>query len=146
VAEAITLANQRLEKAAVPGTIVLLTDAVDRSQLDKLKEIRQQGGLEVHILAMAAGADVIPAPGSPPAPPLDIDALNAAAKAMGGSVTRVSADKRDVQDLSTKIGRSIQNAPADDGQQWKDTGYYLLPLVALLILTFFRHGGAVVIE
>jgi len=95
---------------------------------------------------MAAGPEVIPPADSPPAPPLDIDTLSAAAKVLGGSVTRVSADKSDVQDLSTKIERSIRNAPAEEGQQWKDAGYYLLPLVALLMLTFFRHGGAVVVE
>lgn len=146
IAEAIALANQRLEKAAVPGSIVLFTDAVNSSQLNALKELRQQGGVEVHILAMAAGPEVIPPAGSPPAPPLDIDTLGAAAKAMGGSVTRVTADKGDVEDLGAKIERSISNAPAQEGQQWKDAGYYLLPLVALLMLSFFRHGGAVVIE
>ena len=146
VAEAIALASQRLEKAAVPGSIVLFTDAVDPSQLNALKKIRQQGDVEVHILAMAAGPEVIPPPNSPPAAPLDIDSLSAAAKAMGGSVTRVTAGKGDVKDLSAKIERSISNAPAQEGQQWKDAGYYLLPLVALLMLTFFRRGGAVIVE
>jgi len=145
-AEAIALANQRLEKAAVPGSIILITDAIDISQLETLKQLRQQGIAQVHILAMAAGAEVIPPANSPPAPPLNIEALTAAAKALGASVTRVSADKSDVEALSTKIEHSIRNAPAQEGQQWKDAGYYLLPLIALLMLSFFRHGGAVVIE
>ncbi|MCF6225615.1 MAG: VWA domain-containing protein [Xanthomonadales bacterium] len=146
VSAAIVMANQRLKKAAVPGSIVLITDAVDASQLRELTAMRKRGGVEVHILAMAAGADVIPPAGSPPAPPLDMRALTAAAKALGGSLTVVSADKSDVIELSKKIERSISNAPAGDSRQWKDAGYYLLPLIAFLMLTLFRRGGAVAVE
>jgi len=145
-AQAISLASQRLKKAAVPGSIVLITDAIDRSQINALEKIQQLGGADVHILAMAAGADVIPPPGSPPAPALDIDSLHEAARAMGGSVTTVTADKNDVEVLSGKIERSISHAPASEGQQWQDAGYYLLWLVALIMLFFFRQGGAVTVE
>ena len=145
-AQAITLANQRLLKAAVPGSIVLITDAIDSSQIVALDKIRQQGGVEVHILAMAAGPEVIPPPGSPPAPALDMDSLREAARTMGGTVNAVSADKRDVESLAANIERSISHAPAQEGQQWKDAGYYLLALLALIMLTFFRRGGSVAVE
>jgi Ca-activated chloride channel family protein len=145
-AEAIALANERLKKAAVPGSIVLITDAIDTSQITSLDKIREQGGSDVHILAMAAGPEVIPPPGSPPAPALDIDSLHEAASAMGGSVSTVTADKRDVESLSGKIERSISRAPASEGQQWQDAGYYLLWLLVLVMPFFFRHGGAVAVE
>ena len=145
-AEAIALANQRLKKAAVPGSIVLITDAIDASQLESMDKIREQGGRDVHILAMAAGPEVIPPPGSPPAPALDLDSLRAAASAMGGSVITVTADKRDVESLASKIERSISHAPASEGQQWQDAGYYGLWLLALVMLFFFRQGAAVAIE
>ena len=145
-AEAIALANQRLKNAAVPGSIVLITDAIDTSQLTALEKIRELGGAEVHILAMAAGPEVIPPPGSPPAPALDINSLRKAADAMGGSVNTVTADKGDVENLSAKVERSISSAPASEGQQWQDSGYYLLWLLALVMLFFFRRGGAVAVE
>ncbi len=145
-AEAIALANQRLSKAAVPGSIVLITDAIDSSQLAALEKVREQGGSDVHILAMAAGPEVIPPPGSPPAPALDLDSLRKAAHAMGGSVTTVTPDKRDVESLSGKIERSISHAPASESQQWQDAGYYLLWLLVLIMPMFFRHGGAVAVE
>ena len=145
-AEAITLANQRLKKAAVPGSIVLITDAIDSSQIAALKSIRKRGGAEVHILAMAAGPEVIPPPGSYPAPALDLGSLREAARAMGGSVTTVTPDKRDIESLSSKIERSISHAPASEGQQWQDSGSYLLALLALIMLTFFRRGGSVALE
>ena len=145
-AEAIVLANERLKRANVPGSIVLITDAIDRSQIPALKNINEQGGSNVHILAMAAGPEVILPPGSPPAAALDIDSLNDAAAVLGGSVVTVTADKNDVESLSARIERSINNAPADEGQQWQDAGYYLLWLLALTLLFFFRQGGALAVE
>lgn len=145
-AEAIALASQRLKGAAVPGSIVLITDAIDTSQLSELEKIHQQDSIEVHILAMAAGPEVIPPAGSYPAPPLDMDSLSKAAKAMGGTVTAVTADKRDIGSLSNNIERSISHVPAQEGQQWNDAGYYLLFLLMFFMLTFFRRGGSMAIE
>ena len=146
VAEAIALASQRLNVAAVPGSIVLITDSEDASQLSELESIRKKEAIDVHILAMAAGADVIPPSGSYPAPALDLDSLKKAAKTMGGTVTTVTTDKRDVDELSARIERSISHVPAQEGQQWKDSGYYLLFLLAFIMLSFFRRGGSVAVE
>lgn len=145
-AEAIALASSRLKEAGVPGSIVLITDSVDASKQAELASIYKQEAIEVHILAMAAGPDVIPPPGSYPAPALDIGSLRDAARAMGGTVTTVSADKSDVETLSARIERSISHVPVQEGQQWQDHGYYLLVLLALIMLPFFRHGGSVAIE
>jgi len=145
-AEAISLANQRLGRAAVPGSIVLITDSIDTSPVAALRKTHQQGGVDVHILAMAAGPEVIPPPGSPPGPALDMDSLRDAASAMGGSDITVAADKSDIENLSVKIERSISHAPASEGQQWLDAAYYLLWLLALIMLFFFRRGGAVTVE
>ncbi|MGB7451105.1 MAG: VWA domain-containing protein [Lysobacterales bacterium] len=145
-AEAIALANQRLKDAGVPGSIVLITDYIDTSQLSALEALYQQNAYEVHILAMAAGPEVIPPPDSYPAPPLDMKSLREAARIMDGTVTEVTADKRDVDRLSASIDSSLKNAPAQEGQRWKDEGYYLLILLALILLTFFRQGGSVTLE
>ncbi len=145
-ADAIALANQRLRDAAVPGSIVMVTDYIDSSQLSALEAIYQQNAYEVHILAMAAGPEVIPPAGSYPAPPLDMKSLRKAARVMDGTVTEVTADKRDVESLSASIESSIKNAPTQEGQRWKDEGYYLLILLALILLTFFRRGGSVTLE
>jgi len=141
--DAIAMANQRLKNADVPGSIVLITDRIDTSQLAELKRIHEQGGVEVHILAMAAGPEVVPPPASPPAPALDIDSLQRAASAMGGSVVTVTADKTDIQTLSSRVERSLSHAPAGEGRQWKDSGYYLMFLLLLITLSFFRQGGSV---
>ncbi len=145
-AEAIALAGQRLRNAGVPGSIILITDSVDTALSEELERIYQQDKTDVHILAMAAGPEVIPPPGSYPAPPLDLDTLNIAARALGGSVTVVSSDKSDVKSLANRIERSISRVASEEGQQWRDAGYYLLIVLALIMLFFFREGGSVSVE
>ena len=146
VSEAIMLANKRLEKVNTPGSIVLITDAIDRAELASLEKIKQQGSADVHILAVAAGTDVIPPAGSPPAPALDIDLLEDASRAIGGSLSVVSADKSDITKLASNITSSIKSAPTQEGQQWQDAGYYLLFLLLPISLMFFRRGGSVSVE
>ena len=145
-AEAIALAGQRLKRAGVPGSIILITDAVDASLNEELERIYQRDKTDVHILAMAAGPDVIPPAGSYPAPPLELDSLNIAARALGGSVTVVSSDKSDIRNLAARIERSISRVASEEGQQWRDAGYYLLIILALIMLFFFREGGSVSVE
>ena len=48
--------------------------------------------------------------------------------------------------LGTLIERSIAAAPAQEGQRWKDNGYYLMLGLTLALLLFFRRGGAVALR
>ena len=144
--KAIQLANQQLRNSGLPGSIVLFSDYIDPGQQELLSDIRKAGGAEVHVLAMAAGPEVMPPPGSPPAPALDRNAMKEAASAAGGSLVLPSADDSDVHQLNAKIERSIERAPAQQGERWKDGGYLFLPLLMLFTLSFFRPGGAVMVQ
>ncbi len=144
--KALELASRRLLASGLPGSIVLITDSFDQSQLEGLRRVHEQGGAEIHVYAMAAGPEVVPPAGSPPAPALDEDSMLAAAKAGGGDLTLVTADDADVKRLASRIERSISLAPAQEGERWKDSGYLLLPLLVLLALFFFRPGGAVALQ
>ena len=143
---AVRLADERLDRAGVPGSVVLLADDVDPEQVEGLRELRAAGGAAVHVLALAAGLAVVPPPGSPPAPPLDEDRLRAAARAGGGDLVLVTPDDQDIRSLAAGVERGIRDAPTGEGERWRDMGWWLLPLLALLLLPFFRRGGAVVVE
>ena len=73
-------------------------------------------------------------------------ALKASAKAMGASLTTVSVDDADVQRLGRLIESSFVNAPPAEGERWRDQGWWLLFPLAMILLTFFRRGGAVAIQ
>ena len=143
---ALRLAQQRLALSSLPGSILLVTDVINPADLGSLQALGNEFQATVHLLAMAAGPDVIPPPDSPPAPALDKDSMESAASALGGSLVLPTADDADVRRLNSKIDTSIASAPAQQGERWKDNGYFLLPLLALLLLAFFRPGGAVALQ
>jgi Ca-activated chloride channel family protein len=147
LAAAVNLASSRLAAAGLSGSIVLFADAVAPDQLDALRERRAEGVAPVQILAMAAGPDVVPPPGSPPAPALDRAAMETAAAAAGGALVMLTADDADVQRLARLVEqRAAIGADDEAGQQWRDAGYYLLPLLALLALLGFRRGWVVTVQ
>jgi Ca-activated chloride channel family protein len=141
--QAVELAQRRLLASGLPGSIVLLADSIDPASGAGLADTADGQGADVHILAMAAGPEVVPPPGSPPAPALDEDAMRLAAKAGGGALVQVTPDDSDVRRLSARIERSIAAAPTQEGERWRDAGYYLVLVFAVLVLPFFRKGGAV---
>jgi len=143
---AIDLAQRRLAQSGLPGSIVLISDAIDPGLLEGLATARHEAGADIHIYAMAAGPEVIPPLDSPPAPALDLEQMRAAAKAAGGDLTLPSADNSDVKQLNAKIERSISRAPAQEGERWKDAGYLLMPLILLLAMFLFRPGGAIAVQ
>lgn len=145
-AEAITLAASILTKAKISGSIVLITDQVAGDQLGALKQFHQNSDVSVHIYGIAADKDVTIPSGSPPAPALNMEDMKRAADAMDASLTIVSPDDRDVQKLSQRIQTSLSATKQDQGERWQDAGYWLLPLLLLLALFFFRRGWIVVYE
>ena len=143
---AVALARARLQASGLPGSVVLVTDGVDAAFTAALGDERDRGGADVHVLAVAAGPEVVPPVDSPPAPALDRESLERAARAGGGRLVVVTPDDSDVRSLSSNIERSIAAAPVLEGERWKDAGYYLLLLFAALVLLLFRPGGAVALQ
>jgi Ca-activated chloride channel family protein len=145
-AQAVALANRRLESSGLPGSVVLVADHVAEQQLGELERIRDAGGADVHVYAMAAGSEVIVPVNSPPAAALDRDAMARAAAAGGGSLVVVSPDDRDIRQLAGQVERSIRAAPLQEGERWVEFGYWLGLLFVPLMLLFFRPGGAVALQ
>lgn len=143
---AISLARQRLAESGLPGSIVLIADSFDPAFVPELADETRDGGADVFVLAVAAGPDVVPPPGSPPAPALDENSMKDAAGAGGGSLVLVTPDDSDVRQLNARLERSIATAPPQEGERWKDAGWWLVVLFSFLVLAFFRRGGAVAVS
>jgi len=140
---AVELAASRLQASGLAGSIVLVADSVDASAQKGLARVHRESGIDVHIYAVAAGPDAVPPPGSPPTPFLDEAAMRAAAKAGGGAYVAVRPDDSDLRALDARVTSSIAAAPVQEGERWRDAGYWLLwPLLAVFLL-FWRRGGGV---
>ena len=128
--EALELAAQMLERANVPGSLLVMADAVSPSQAQAVTSRRQ--GPPVQFLAVQA-------PGSP------LDAgLDGAADALRAPVTQLAIDDADVSRVARRAETRLASAAAEQaGERGKDSGYALLPLIALCALMWSRKGWVV---
>jgi Ca-activated chloride channel family protein len=140
--EAVQLGEKLIQDNAHPGTILVLADSVDPGQILSLKE-NQANRSAVELWAIAASEEVIPLPGSPPAPALDEANMQAAADAFGGSLEIISVDHSDVEAINRRIGRHLADISQAEGERWRDAGYYFLPLMVFLGLFWFRKGWVI---
>ena len=128
--EALQLAESVLQRAGVPGSVLVMADSVSPSQADLLTAARPS--LPVQFLEMSA-----------PAAAVDTG-MERAASALGASVLRLSVDETDVQRLAQRAQSDFKAvAGVASGDRWRDTGYLLLPLIALLALFWSRRGWLV---
>ena len=139
--DAIALASDQLRNAGVPGSIVLITDGVDPTQDQALKEF---GGTAVHILAVASDQSKPLPLGSPPAPAIDQESLRKSANAFDATLTIVTPDDEDVRKLNRNITTSFVAAQrAEGGDRWMDMGYWLTPCIGpnFYVLVSTGMGG-----
>jgi Ca-activated chloride channel family protein len=129
---AIRLAQVQLEKSGQPGSILLVTDGLPTPDLDPLRAHTRSGGAPVHILGMGESAN------------LDLGLLEAAARALKGSLTTVTPDNTDITRVVRSVETRFQAAlPEDGGSRWRDEGYWLMIPLALISLLWFRQGWVV---
>jgi Ca-activated chloride channel family protein len=74
-------------------------------------------------------------------PEQDASALADAARALHADLIPTSVDQGDVATLARRLDRAGRTADiAGEGQHWKEAGYWLTPLLALMTLLWFRRG------
>ena len=120
--EALQLAEKVLERAGVPGSVLVMADAVAPAQLEDIAAARSSP--PVQFLAITAPAAAVDA------------GLERAASALGAPVLRLSIDEAAQSDFKAGVGVA-------SGDRWRDAGYQLLPLIALLALMWSRRGWLV---
>ena len=87
---------------------------------------RKTSGVSVQLLA-------------PLLPGSELDALSKAARAADVQLVRLTADSGDV----TELARAAKFSTARTGEltgRWQEAGYFLTPVIVLLLLPFFRKG------
>jgi Ca-activated chloride channel family protein len=139
---AIELALDELERAGVPGSVLLVGSSLPVNADPGVGRRVRALGASLHVLGIAAGPEVTAPPGSPPAPALDRAAARAAADALGATWTEVTVDDRDVDAIERALRHQV-TAAAGAGGRWRDMGYPLAFPVALLALAWFRRGWLV---
>ena len=79
-------------------------------------------------------------------PPLlagsEFDAVAQNARLVGADLVRLTADDSDVSTLASSA-RYVTAGVDETSNRWEESGYWLTPLIALLLLPFFRKSRAV---
>ncbi len=146
---ALNLARTMLEKEQTTGTVLFMSDGIDRSYSEAFAEFAENTGDQ--ILVMGFGTDEggllrdeldrlteLQSPGT------DWNGLRSVTNAAGGSLLRASLDDEDIAALRRLITTHLVDALNEDRElQWHDSGYYLTWLVLLLSLAWFRRGWTV---
>jgi Ca-activated chloride channel homolog len=128
LADAVKLAARTLRDSGQGGSILVIADTAAPGQAESLRG--PSGGFPVILFAMA------------PAPAVAADAnLAAAATALDARLVLTTIDNEDVQTIAARLARAGA-APATPGEieRWQEAGWWLTPLIALLVLGWFRRG------
>jgi len=133
LADALKLAQRQLDRAGVPGSIVVMTDSIAASQLPTLAGYHQAGGPPVQVLAMVGSRQAAAANG-----------LDTGARSLDAWLELVTVDDSDVQRLAARATTSVAVSKANKPEaRWRDEGYALVPLLALAALLWSRRGWSI---
>lgn len=124
LAGALALARRALAGAGQGGTILLLADEA----LPGGMAAQPAGSPRVTILALRDAT-------------AEAAGLTEVAKALGGTVVATTPDQSDVAAIVRRLDRGDNAAGiAGEGDHWREAGYWLVPILALLALPWFRRG------
>ncbi|TWU42673.1 VWA domain-containing protein [Novipirellula artificiosorum] len=130
--QALDAAVKQLSEQNAAGSILVVTDAIDAGQLSALQRWRAENAMSVQILAALRNDASLAASGIPKA----ADTLHA-------RVQIVSPDDHDIESIAKSADRSIVTASNADAAQWRDDGYFLVPVLAIGALFWSRRGWSV---
>jgi Ca-activated chloride channel family protein len=127
-AEALKLADRTLAEAG-GGSIVWITDSIAPDQTAALAAWRKASGTVVRLFP-----PLFPGP--------ELDAVITGARSVNASVVRLAADDSDVEELAS-AAKFADVSGGDSNQRWAESGYWLTPVIGVLLLLFFRKGWMV---
>lgn len=153
-AAALSLAENMLATEDAVGTILFMTDGIDRTASDSFAEHAAKSADQVLFLGFGDDAE------SPIksdeaggrsfglidgiAPPIDRAGLDAVASASGTSLVMVTPDDADVDAIMRRISTNlVSSIDEDENLQWRDFGYYLIWPLMFLVLLWSRRGWTV---
>jgi len=127
-ADAFRLANQALASSG-SGSILWITDGIAPEQRDELANWRKQSKIPVRLL--------VPLYGGP-----ELGRVRDIAKAVDATYVRLTTDNADIDELA-RAAKFSTVTTGEGGGPWEESGYWLVPLLAILMLLFARRGWMV---
>jgi len=115
-----------LAESQAGGSIVVLADTVDTDPA-ALQAVHKKLSLPVQFLVINT---------------LDSaqdEALRAAARLLDASVELLDVEGKDIVAIVRRAARAPQAQSGEQGERWQEAGYWLTPLISLIVLASFRR-------
>ena len=122
IREALKLASEQFESKG--GTIVVFTDSVN------IGELKAELAHNPKVIFFAIASSEL----------TDIKSFEKAASVLDGSYVQMTADNQDIVQIASLIDTAFTQAGAEDNTRYEDGGYWLLPLIILLMALWLRRG------
>ena len=151
VAAVIEQAKRLLQAEKAPGTLLLITDGADTTQLDSLKALLPGSALQVLVLAVgssnggiirdASGQPRTDSTGRPQLGSFDSAALKQLAGATDAPLGSLTLNNDDLDWVEGHAQQHFQAASDEQRElQWKDAGYWLCGPLLLMAWFSVRRG------
>ena len=126
IQDALVLAQTKLKSKA--STIIVLTDAISASSVklalkNGFDNSRNVIFWQIASTQLSSESD-----------------FKSAASVLNTEYVKYAGDNSDVAAVSSLIEKNFKNAAQDDNSKYEDGGYYLIPLLFLLLLLWARQG------
>jgi len=124
--DALLLAQEQLQSKS--ATIIVLTDSISPSSARLAVKKGFNTDMNVILWKIAS-------------PELSSAAdFKSAASVLNAKVVDYAGDNADVSEVSSLIEKNFKNAETDDSNKYEDGGYWLVPIIFLLMLMWSRQG------
>lgn len=131
--QALALANNQFKTSKTSGSILIITDGIDASQISSLTDYRKTNGLPVQILAAVAGPDTAVQAG-----------INRGAKSLGTQMQLITVDDSDIRRINARAKSMVSEVAAErEDVRRRDEGYAMLPVITLGVLLWARRGWSI---
>jgi len=127
-ASALLMASQILARSKEPGWILWIADDISPEQQ---AEIRKEKADFVPISLLV-----------PESVGSELESMKTAAGILGAKRVVLTPDDQDIHELMRRTTFSDVTSPTG-GDRWQDAGYFLVPVVALIVLFWFRRGWVI---
>jgi Ca-activated chloride channel family protein len=124
-AEALRLADQTLTEQGT-GSILWITDSIAPEQASSLASWRKSSRTPVRLFP-----PLLPGP--------ELDAVSTGARPASAILVNLTPDDADVITLA-RAAKFATAATGEKSDRWEESGYWLTPLLAIILLPFFRRG------
>ena len=148
--QALNLAQEMLWQEEATGTVLFMSDGIDQTHAEAFKRFKEKNSDQ--IIIMGFGSDQGGLLKDEYGTITDIKTtganwtgLGSIANASGGKLIKSTLDDRDVHAASRLIKSHLVNALEEDKNlRWHDSGYYLVWLLMIMMLVWFRRGWTVI--